>query len=102
MNLDNTIYGSFAEIGAGQEAGWSCRSHSRRAFVSFFCPKCLKSLLEIRNSRTWQVSRTFLTAGAAAGTVVFSVLIPCVHVDRMTVLKSPEFPSSFSFFLTNP
>jgi uncharacterized Ntn-hydrolase superfamily protein len=34
VNLDNTIYGSFAEIGAGQEAGWSCRSRrSRRSRV---------------------------------------------------------------------
>ena len=61
----------------------------------------LKSFLESRNS-TWEVSRTFLTAGAAAGTVGFSVLIPFVHVGRMTVLKTTEFSSSFSFFFTSP
>ena len=39
MNLDNTIYGSFAEIGAGQEAGWSCRSRrSRRSLADQTTP----------------------------------------------------------------
>lgn len=32
VNLDSTIYGSFAEIGAGQEAGWSCRSRRCSTF----------------------------------------------------------------------
>lgn len=56
VNLDNTIYGSFAEIGAGQE-----------------------------------VSRTFLTAGAAAGTVARSLSAYDMQISDVTYGKAKRY-----------
>ncbi|CAE7355950.1 UBA2 [Symbiodinium sp. CCMP2592] len=56
VNLDNSIYGSFAEIGAGQE-----------------------------------VSRTFLTAGAAAGTVARSLSAYDMQISDVTYGKAARY-----------
>eukprot|EP00438_Fugacium_kawagutii_P029484 Skav218857 [mRNA] locus=scaffold2827:38177:39502:- [translate_table: standard] len=56
VNLDDSIYGSFAEIGAGQE-----------------------------------VSRTFLTAGAAAGTVARSLSAYDMQLSDVTYGKASRY-----------